>query len=156
MTTWSLEQIRAVRSLRLRIMIVDDLLRSARADILATAQARVTGELTDAARSYGVELAPPDVVLLERSSVDEIEHWGVRAFVGIWQPATKEVELRGGERDGQIYTVQNVWEPFRVPRTPPFLWSAEAQSGALLTDLADVYRVAGWREQERRWIFARE
>ncbi|HUX69535.1 MAG TPA: hypothetical protein VMV41_03400 [Cellulomonadaceae bacterium] len=156
MTTWSLEQIRAVRSLRLRIAIVNDLLRVARIEVLAAAQHRVAGQLADAAHSYAVELAPVDVVLIEDSSVVEMDRFGIRHFLGVWHPAVKEVELRGGEKDGQIFTVENVWEPFNVARIRPWSWAAEADAADTVTYERDVYRMAGWREQERRWVFALE
>jgi len=75
----------------------------------------------------------------------------VRCF---WSPQTHAIRLSDGAVDGKEYQVRDVWQPFRLPEAPtvsPF----EAEDDPFSLPRTTTYRLSGWSETDRVWIFTK-
>lgn len=107
-------------------------------------------EVVRACRVLAVELDVLDVLVEENRSEDgrEVD------LVARWRPGTRMVELVGGPEDGSTIEVEDV----RLP----LLFTVTASVSPANGSPADVsvqygvgrYDLAGWHEQERRWVMA--
>lgn len=150
-TTWTIDQIQAVRRMRTTITIATDAAASVNLRQMGLIQA--AKRLSDAAHTYGVEIDFDDVLVVEEETDEEHMRLGI---VVAWCPLTKAIELVGGEYDGRVMVVQNIHQPLTIAVMKPIsLLDVEASKQLPPSPLYDeiVYRLSGWREQERRWVF---
>jgi hypothetical protein len=71
-----------------------------------------------------------------------------------WQPQTHMVRLTGGHVDGAEYQVRDVWQPFMMPE-PVSVGSLFAEDDPLpVVPRVLTYRMSGWSEADRVWIFS--
>ncbi len=155
MTIWSLKQIHAVRGLWARVTIDDLTTLADHVKLMDWARHQLVHVLADLAHPFAVEIAGEDVEFDERPGPK------ITTIVsGRWHPQTHMVELLGGPAHSRSLAVANIWDPLRTatPRAESLLvdmtdldtYRANLdQCGPMVTD----YRLAGWREQERHWVF---
>lgn len=154
MTTWTMDQIYAVKRLWAELHVDVELVDRHGEAVLREAEAEMAKRLKDMAHPLGVELA------LERDHYRvEWERRGDVPWSAVgrmyWSPQTNTAELRGGHLDGQRYALRKIGEPFRVPRPAmtPWLNSEDGRDEAALVEIADTYELVGWREDEGVWVY---
>lgn len=158
MTTWTMEQVRQVQALRLKIGVNRVELSTGSPDFEEHLRRYCAGKIQEAARTFAVEVHEDDVAIIRLGGEDEDFH-SVR-FRTRWDPQWRhpeqaEVEFRGGERDGLLMAVQpQVLEHgLIVPRPVLVPWTSENPSPDLPIGYHEErYVVVGWREFERRWV----
>lgn len=162
MTTWDMETVHKVQRLGVK-MRVSRHATIANPDWRDLVRGRAARELAHEARVFAVEVHPDDVrgVEVERREAqhDVLINAQWRPF---WRtPYQAEVELRGGHMDGETMTVQqrllddgvNLLEP---PGAVEFVGFDQAPEIMADRRVIERYVLAGWREEERRWVMAIE
>lgn len=153
MTTWTMGQVHAVGRLYAKLHIDPMLVDRYGAEALRSAEAEMVKALKDMAHPLGVELALEREHYVVEWERQEDAPWSAVGRMR-WSPQTNTVELRGGHLDGQRYAIQNVGEPFHVPRPVVSPWLASEQSAeAAVVEIADTYEITGWREDEGVWVY---
>lgn len=151
MTTWTLDQINQAERLRARL-VLDDGMVQRDAEVQEYAADEMAKQLIHMAHPFGIELHRDDFEV--QWTRDDATPWQVMGKMR-WRPATQTVELRGGHLDGQRWAVQKVGEPLLVPRPAVMPWLDESTetSATAVTKIADTYELAGWREDDRVWVY---
>lgn len=152
MTTWTMDQVRRAESLRASLVVDAELIARDPDFVRDAAVHEMAKYMAHLGHPYGLELHEGDFeAIWERS---DSTPWQVTGRLR-WHPRTNAVELRGGYFDGQRYAVRVVGEPLRVPRvaTTPWLEADAGTAEAALTEMAETYELAGWREDERVWVY---
>lgn len=151
MSTWTRQQINDVSRLYVSGWI-DDYYFHAGADVVSLFREQLARKLMAEAHVFAVEVHMADVAF--RNTVDDDKH--ATRIDAYWSPTVCTVELRGGANDGEVWEVQNPHEPIRVAVQPVIEWAsmtADPQHVAMAHEVL-TYEQVGWREDERRWVFA--
>lgn len=149
MTTWTLEQIRQAEGLRFKVAIDTD---HAHVDEMKRAAAsKMARGLVSEAHAFAIELHEADLSLQWTTDDDQPwREWGVMR----WHPNVREVELCGGPEDGQRLEIQRVGEPLRVAVMAPWNPYEVTSEPDVLLPSSITYKLTGWREDERVWVYA--
>jgi hypothetical protein len=102
------------------------------------------------ARVFAVEVHEDDLQFKFDPHPEVPESIRARCF---WQPQTRMVRLTGGHVDGAEYEVRDVWVPFKVPGPPAFSFAEDSEFPTLELRIL-TYRLSGWSEADRIWIFS--
>lgn len=149
MTTWTMDQVWAVRRMWVAGWISEELAMAP--DALDAARWDSAHKLAAEARVHAVEIHPDDVRIsighLERSTFTR----PTRAW---WEPLTEELELLRGSRDGEVFWSEAArrGDPFRTPgrRSPTF---AAIDAPTVIDLHIDTWVTHGWNEDARRWVY---
>lgn len=154
---WTMEQVQQVRGLRAEVAVDVELVERYGERVLDEVAGQMAKRITDMAHPFGVEIDSTrrddfEVVWEKR----DVAPWTATGRLR-WNPSTHTAELRGGHLDGQRYELREIGEPFRVARPAITPWfDAEADdTSAALVEIADVYEVVGWHEQDHVWVYAK-
>jgi hypothetical protein len=149
-TTWTLKQVRQVEGLRAVMHLDASLAARANFGVKTAAAEKMARRLTDMAYPFAVELHPADFEVVWEDV--EGEPWHIVGRMR-WRPSVREVEFRGGRMDGMRLEVQQVGEPIEVarPMRPVGFFDTAADESIALE--RNMYRLAGWREDERVWVY---
>lgn len=150
MTTWTIEQVRNVKGLRVTAALSQEQLARGYIDVQLATNERMAKQLIEAARTFGVEVNPADTEV--RWSRDDEEPWVERGTLR-WGPATREVELRGGHHDGLRLQVDTVGTVILMATPREVDWEA-TEPTEVLAPHVDQYHLDGWREDERVWVYS--
>lgn len=155
MATWTRRQIGQVSGLKTSAWLDEYSIVSTGGNALEWTKNRLCRMFITEARTFAVEVHAADVQYRE-SQTDDEERQNIRRIDAYWQPATHEIELRGGEKDGEILAVRDVWQPVVFAVSRPVEWFSESLAPSPTSPAFDrvTYEMQGWREDERRWVFA--
>lgn len=164
MTTWDVDTIQRVRRLGARMTADPIVLATHPGDVPEYLRRKAARHIVETARALAVEVHPDDVaaVVLEKGE-HEPEYAPVR-FAMHWRPGWRdagvEVELRGGYRDGDTMMVRHdqLDHGIVLPTAPlpPMAAYFDERAPYMPLPMPVRYQLAGWREDERRWVMARE
>ena len=121
-------------------------------DVLAANRDRLANVLTQSAHSFAVEIHRDDVAFSEVADLAPFGAFGVR-FRAHWAPATYEVELRGGEKDGTVFTWRRLRKPLVFAVAREVMLTPRDAGLSVLLPRTITYDFAGWSETERRWVY---
>lgn len=169
MNTWNMATVAEVRQLRSLVTIaIYDLSVSAvpEGEYVDKLRLRAFQNLNRACKaSSGVTVELGDMKFWEepRFDVDPLTDEQVRykAIGARWFPTTGTIELVGGPRDGELYTLQSgaVGQPFYVlsPDMDP-MWDSMAAGDTIPTVAIRklAYVPAGWNPGKRIWLYSPE
>lgn len=152
---WNLATVRAVEVMRSRQVILEAKLTASgdpdrEADLTERAAVR---HLLAAARPLGAALCEDDCIRTRTFDPDTRR----LNIVARWRPATREVEFLGGPVHGTITTLEDIGAPLTVTIEPlKIVGPIVDGDGYKFTahETIAIYVLAGWREAERRWIYA--
>jgi hypothetical protein len=150
--TWTLDQIRQVRSLYANARVdIEALERDAEAVMNATRH-KLAKMLQHEARPFAVELHAGDL------EFDECREDSAPFTITIrsrWNPTTNEIVLSGGRNDGQAMAIQKVGDPIRIPvlNALDAFMSEDTHPATEISMNHDTYELAGWAEHDRRWVY---
>lgn len=151
---WDLPMINQVRSLRTDMLLSEPEMVAAVQveEVVQAATNTMLDKLLEGGHDLGVEIHPGDVHLQRWNEEDrDLVHFRMR-----WIPTTKEIELRGGASDGQRWEVYDINQGFEVMerhvQDPPM--GDPPPRYATLRRV--VYRLSGWNEEGRHWMFDRQ
>lgn len=150
MTTWTLEQVHNVH----RAAASGSVDRTAAASrreytaALTCLREHLVDHLIDVTRTHAVDVHRGDVATHVADTLT------VTTLTAVWAPITKQVELVGGPEDGELWEVPDVWATLLVPIHRALSMTNRALSVGDVHVPMSRYDVDGWREVERRWVFA--
>ncbi len=154
MSLWTMDQIGQARGLRAEAQISPEAIDRASFDMLGEVRRELAAAISTHAHPFAIEIHPQDLRFREVPGDKEWKPVAIRCW---WEPMTLEVELAGGEKDGEILEFRD------APHGP--LMVAVSVSGnpfAGSNDISPVgpaglvqrYECSGWREVKRRWVYS--
>lgn len=149
MTTWTRDQITAVRGHRATAVLDPVVVDRSDGVAVDVARAKLARQIIDACHAHAVDAHAEDMEYRV-----EPDPYGVR-IIARWNPGTREVVFVGGPADGQVYVLEGApFMPMQVAVEPPLpAYAAEASDRILPTPQTVVYTCTGWHEQDRRWVY---
>lgn len=149
MTTWTMDQVAQAEGLYMRIVVDTDRHPDDLEPMRQAAASRMAKGLIQAAHPFAIELHPADLVV--KWEPNESMPWGEVGEMR-WRPSTTEVEMRGGQADGQRLQIRRVGDPINVAVNTSAAWMREDATAPVLTKHL-TYELAGWNESERVWVY---
>ena len=149
MAIWSLRQMEQVRGAYVRAHVAHEQIERGDTVLLATRE-RLARELVEFCRPFAVELHEGDVCFKQWTS-ESVPFTEV--VTACWRPTTHEAEFFGGHADGKVLEVENVGQHLLLPTEPEMDWRDPPAGPDLLTPNAVTYRLDGWDETARRWVY---
>lgn len=155
---WDLTTMGNVRRLWTEAKVTDEADHQSAGAAIRQTKTLAARSLVVEARTFGVDAHEDDAAF----SITHDDNEFLNIIRAYWQPTTTEVILRGGPHDGERIRVRNPYEPLRLADSPPapvavpidmvpFELAYEGPMPRITS-----YRLAGWHEAERVWVFAPE
>lgn len=149
MTTWTLRQIDQAEGIRAKMYLSSEVVARSYVDVRAVTRKQMFQRMNEIAHSFAIELHPGDLRFRQRDA----EHMQVEVTAW-WEPRTREVELRGGERDGEVLEFSGAPQsPILLAQSVGDLARLEPGDEIVPTMRPIVYSLSGWLEDERRWVY---
>lgn len=149
MTTWTRDQITAVRGHRATVVLDANAVDQSDGVAVDVARAKLARQIIDACHVHAVEVHAEDMEYRV-----EGDDFGIR-ITARWNPGTRAVEFVGGPADGELYDIAGApWDTVQVavqPSMSPAMM--EAPGPEPHAPLSVTYACTGWHEQERRWVY---
>ena len=147
MAIWDMKQVRAVSQLRIEGWLAYEAIESAYINLQSLEVERMASRFVDEAHALAVEVEKIDLQLdMWRENNKSAMHYRI-----YWKPTTRVIELRGGPKDGELLEVQDIHNPVLVTENLP-LFTEPLEPGPQAW-MALEYKMAGWSEQKRHWVF---
>jgi hypothetical protein len=102
--------------------------------------------LVEHATSHGVEIERKDI-RVEEQRIEAVLSLQLTAH---WQPLTHNVELMGGPKDGNRFSLNSDVTSQKILLLPPEHRDVEAAS----PEEVDAYEFAGWNTELRCWVYS--
>jgi len=114
--------------------------------------------LVEMGHPLGVEIHLDDVQMRRQEITKDHAMRNIVPFQAAWRPTTTLVELAHvGEFDGKLMLLGRVGEPLLLPVTassPPLAFDPGEMATEISPTIATLeFRLDGWNETERRWIY---
>lgn len=153
MTVWTLPQITQARGLRGEASVDAELVERHGEDVLQEATYEAARRLIRMAETFAI-VPHPDDFQYARTESDHPFAVKIRVW---WEPSSKVIEIADHtELDGQVMEFERAPEPLMVAAAPPQPWLVETVDPMEPIAIQTIqYDLAGWREQERHWIYRR-
>lgn len=157
MTTWTVEQIAQAERIYGKVFVDEAVIARAAMDVMTAVRNKMFREMSGVAHTFGLELHSGDLEFHERpASVDEGEPRFTTRVEARWRPTTKEVELCGGPRDGEVMAFKYAGHPMSLIEVvaPVNPFAERDTSPAPLVETHRIsYLLTGWNEATRRWVY---
>jgi hypothetical protein len=165
---WDMAKVAEIRTIRSRVTIaIYDLEMSTVPEgaYVDKMRRRAVHNFQQACLPLGVDIDPGDMKFweepIEQPEPETGETVHYKAVCCRWFPTTGTIELVGGPRDGEHFTLPQgaVGQPFNVlaPALDP-VWDSYVTGGVIPTvDIRKItYLPAGWNPVKRIWLYAPE